>query len=514
MKRPTYSVSVLGHNLSEVTRICIDSIISSSDMTDVELVLTDNGSSDDTAAYFAAVDVPHKRVVRHDVNIGFGAGHNYACSQATGPVFVCLNNDMTISDVAWLSKLDAALAEPGVALAGVTGQPSQIRPDGSGIIGDRIDYLDGGLLAGRTALMREAGPFDSLYRMFHFEDSDLSLRLRARGYRLATVEIDHTHGRNTTLKTIPLHDRKRIDEANRAAFRARWADYLRSERLPMRLSLRAPSWGIGDVLQLTSVLVDIKKRMQDVPIHVESLYPDVFIGMNEAASSIRIAKGAKRDVRTVMLSPNYAAPIPLNVMYADMLGFDMKPSPPVIRLSPSEKARVNKLIRPFGGGHGLIVCHFQHHWKNWDGRNYHIRLARDLVRELRNRYAGAYCIVEVGHDVGIAGGAHLSLVGKTSLRDLFAVVERADLVVCIDSLVMHAAQAFGKPCVALFGATNPNARVTVDSVTPVMRPDMNCLGCYQRRGNPDQNICEIRQTGACMEMSVESVMAAISAMKF
>ena len=52
-------------------------------------------------------------------------------------------------------------------------------------------------------------------------------------------------------------------------------------------------------------------------------------------------------------------------------------------------------------------------------------------------------------------GACTNLCGKTSLLELGGVLQRADLVVTVDSGPMHMASASGTPCLAVFGPTNP-----------------------------------------------------------
>jgi heptosyltransferase-1 len=49
---------------------------------------------------------------------------------------------------------------------------------------------------------------------------------------------------------------------------------------------------------------------------------------------------------------------------------------------------------------------------------------------------------------------HVDRIGKTTISSLMALVEHAALVVCNDSAVMHMAVAFGRPMVALFGASD------------------------------------------------------------
>ncbi|WP_372794979.1 glycosyltransferase family 9 protein [Pontiella sp.] len=56
---------------------------------------------------------------------------------------------------------------------------------------------------------------------------------------------------------------------------------------------------------------------------------------------------------------------------------------------------------------------------------------------------------------GLPEGACTNLCGKTSLLELGGVLQRADLVVTVDSGPMHMASAAGAPCLAIFGPTDP-----------------------------------------------------------
>ncbi|MDI6641470.1 MAG: glycosyltransferase family 9 protein [Elusimicrobiota bacterium] len=57
----------------------------------------------------------------------------------------------------------------------------------------------------------------------------------------------------------------------------------------------------------------------------------------------------------------------------------------------------------------------------------------------------------------ISGGARVSnFAGKTSLKDLCRIFQRANLFIGIDSGAMHIAASVDIPIIALFGTTNPN----------------------------------------------------------
>ena len=69
---------------------------------------------------------------------------------------------------------------------------------------------------------------------------------------------------------------------------------------------------------------------------------------------------------------------------------------------------------------------------------------------------GASNEIPLGESVA-AGTNVQNLVGQTTLRELFALVSRADLVICNSSMLMHAAVAFNKTAIVLLGEAMPPA---------------------------------------------------------
>jgi heptosyltransferase-1 len=95
----------------------------------------------------------------------------------------------------------------------------------------------------------------------------------------------------------------------------------------------------------------------------------------------------------------------------------------------------------------------------------------------------------------------LSLVGKTTLTQASALVERASLVVGVDTGLTHMAIAFHRPTVTLFGSNIP---YTLPG-TPQARVIVHWLECSPCKGNPTCN-------GAftCTELiTVDQVLATI-----
>jgi GT2 family glycosyltransferase len=169
---------------------------------EVDVVLVDNGSSDDSIEV-ARRELPGVRVVALDENLGFGRAINRGVAEAPGDPVILLNND-AVPEPRFAEALLDQLGEGVDAVAGVLLQeraPELI--DSAGVVADAtlmgFDYLHGepasaaaaaapplGPTGGAALYRREAfeavGGFDE--RIFlYYEDLDLALRLAANGSR-------------------------------------------------------------------------------------------------------------------------------------------------------------------------------------------------------------------------------------------------------------------------------------------------------------------------------------------
>jgi lipopolysaccharide heptosyltransferase II len=74
----------------------------------------------------------------------------------------------------------------------------------------------------------------------------------------------------------------------------------------------------------------------------------------------------------------------------------------------------------------------------------------------------------------------VDLVGRTSVEDLLAVIERADLVATGDSGPLHLAVALHRPLLAVYGPTDPRVHGPFMPSAPVLveRRDLTCSPCY------------------------------------
>jgi heptosyltransferase II len=78
-------------------------------------------------------------------------------------------------------------------------------------------------------------------------------------------------------------------------------------------------------------------------------------------------------------------------------------------------------------------------------------------------------------------GPSISLVGKTEIADLPALLSRCQLFVGNDSGAMHVAAAVGLPVVAIFGPTDPHGTAPITPRCTVVQEKPYCSPCFLRR---------------------------------
>ena len=78
------------------------------------------------------------------------------------------------------------------------------------------------------------------------------------------------------------------------------------------------------------------------------------------------------------------------------------------------------------------------------------------------------------------GSDLVDLTGRTSLKELAALLTLANAVVCTDTGVMHLAAAMGAKLVALFGPTAPWRTGPHGSGHVVLRAGLDCSPCFER----------------------------------
>jgi rhamnosyltransferase len=167
---------------------------------EIELIVVDNGSGDDTARIARGLGAQVIELPRTEFS--FGGALNLGAARARGDVLVALSADAFVRDRAWLARLAQALSDPRVACA----SGDLFRPDGTPLT-ERVEQDDTRLAADpEWGYSNGAGAFRaSLWRERPFrpdlpgcEDREWSRHWLQRGYisvidPALVVEHDHTH---------------------------------------------------------------------------------------------------------------------------------------------------------------------------------------------------------------------------------------------------------------------------------------------------------------------------------
>jgi GT2 family glycosyltransferase len=209
------SVIILGYNGLSYVDKCLGSVLDQDFPAEkCEVIWADNGSTDGSAEYVKR-QFPTVRVIQFDSNYGFAEGNNRAAKEARGRYLVFLNQD-TIVHRGWLQALVETVDVHDDIVACQANMSMPWHAEFHSF--DRIGYPDivhfqeidrYGCVVYRECPMQEAiipcvflaGAsfiierriveripyiFDPLF-ISYSEDLDLSLRLRALGYRVAVA---------------------------------------------------------------------------------------------------------------------------------------------------------------------------------------------------------------------------------------------------------------------------------------------------------------------------------------
>lgn len=211
---PKVSVIIPTRQHADLLGPCIDGLINRTDYPSLEIVIVDNGSDDpQTLALLGELAKrPAIRIIPYPGPFNFSAINNRAVAASDGLVLALLNNDIEIMHPEWLREMVARALQPDVGAVGakllyptgtiqhvgvvtglgadrIAGHPYTEAPrDTGGSFGDlllarEVSAVTAACMVVRRSVFVEAGGFDEANLPVAYNDVDLCLRLRERGYR-------------------------------------------------------------------------------------------------------------------------------------------------------------------------------------------------------------------------------------------------------------------------------------------------------------------------------------------
>jgi GT2 family glycosyltransferase len=196
---------------------CLTSIFEKSTYSNFEIIILDNGSTDEDAldvlTKWETQEPERVRVVRYDVPFNFSHINNYAVRYSTGRFLLFLNNDTEVIAPGWMEAMieqaqrrpigavgarllypDDTIQHAGVVmrLNGVAAHGHRAWPaDAPGYFGvvqtiNNFSAVTGACLMMRREVFDEIGGFEEQLAVA-WNDIDLCLRIREAGYRIVYV---------------------------------------------------------------------------------------------------------------------------------------------------------------------------------------------------------------------------------------------------------------------------------------------------------------------------------------
>jgi len=221
------STIVISFNTRDLLRECLQSLLEECaelpEGLGAEVLVLDNASRDGSAEMveqeFSRSSVP-VRLIRSEVNLGFGGANNVAMEQANGRYLVLLNSDAFLHPGTLRRAVEHMEASPETGFGGakLVGRAGELQPSARlfhTILRDAIvftglaskyprsrffgafdrtwadpdlpsdtDWVPGAFMIIRREALAEIGLFDPRFFLY-YEETDLCRRVKAAGYRVS-----------------------------------------------------------------------------------------------------------------------------------------------------------------------------------------------------------------------------------------------------------------------------------------------------------------------------------------
>lgn len=245
---PKVSVIVLTYNNIELTKACLDSIAKYTDYPNVEIIVVDNASTDESPEFlrtFASAH-PNFQVIFNDKNLGFAAGNNVGLKAATGDYLVMLNNDTVVTPGWLLTMVRHFQADQSIGLVGpVTNNIGneakvELEYDGpSNMLPSAVLHTTahmGKQLPLRTAaffcvmmprnVYEQVGLLDENFGRGFFEDDDYCRRVEQLGFRIVCAEdVFIHHHLSASFNKLGSTERQAIFSKNKLYYESKWGEW-------------------------------------------------------------------------------------------------------------------------------------------------------------------------------------------------------------------------------------------------------------------------------------------------
>ncbi|GHO95527.1 ADP-heptose--LPS heptosyltransferase [Reticulibacter mediterranei] len=186
---------------------------------------------------------------------------------------------------------------------------------------------------------------------------------------------------------------------------------------------------------------------------------------------------------------------------------------PQLFVDPQASQQVEQLLQQKGwdANKPLIACHVSSN--NGQSKRWPIPYWAKLIDRLIREYGANVVLTGAQVDLPLIERItqHMQehpivLAGKTSLPQLAALLQQADLLISGDSGPMHIGAAVGTPLIAIHGPTDPALSGPVSPKATILRSDIWCSPCYNAKGPAD---CRFFTTQCMKDITPDRVFSVV-----
>ncbi len=247
-RKPIASIVVLTWNQKALIETLLPAI---GDTTKVphEVIVIDNGSTDDTAAFLKAYSIERNaaapesvRVISNPQNLGIAKGFNQGLKEAKGDYIILLHNDVVLPPK-WLEHaIRHFRTDKRIGIVGPrsnVAKSHQVAQPGYRDLGEfaafaekfyernqgnqtQAESLGDFCMAVSRETLSKIGLMDESYEVARYEDQDLCMRARQAGLRLVVADDIYVHHSGGDSFKKNGMDVNAAAEANRGRFIDRW----------------------------------------------------------------------------------------------------------------------------------------------------------------------------------------------------------------------------------------------------------------------------------------------------
>ncbi len=274
---------------------------------------------------------------------------------------------------------------------------------------------------------------------------------------------------------------------------------------------------IGVSVDFVRYVLSLRRRRFDLVVDLQGLFRSGFFAWASGAR-VRIGPGRSREAAWVFYTHRFPVPtmeehvVRRMWAVADLLGFADVPKTFRLPIAEEDRQSVRRLLADVGvdpaGDYAVVFPGARWETKVWPAAQFAAlvdRLADQMG--LTTVLAGSPDECVACREVADAcERPPPNLAGRTTLREVAALIERAGVVITNDSGPTHIADALGRPLVSLFGPTNPVRTGPFNQPEAVVQLDLPCVPCYTKRLDrcPNRHAC-------LRDLSAERVTEAVQA---